>query len=451
MLCKILRKQAKLARFPGTISRKFASSDLTEQQQGGEVAQTQTTPATSSIEGGRRRMQELKDVAYMDYKEYPTHIPHWNPESPDYVASPREEELLKRQVDGYNDIIDNLKHCLQLQEELYQAVERMDRPYLTSGRAGLDKNVYDQVQDYSNSTGHNYQNPIDVQNDFLEDMGGNIHRYIRNEVWNYEPSKTPSNILKWQQEVDERPVNPHFNADKGYKFDVAIPFEDRHPHIADRLGRPYILGDPIDRLLRLEQDIYHPAYLDQPFVQTPPVDADADINFGEGEVVYENPNMGEWGSFWQSTFLATSFFQLCFIPYHYLVQNRFGLSHLKKGVDLPFFEGSYHMFDNYGLGCAIAPVIIYMHIKVCFDLIKQTTACFPIKMQYNQDQDILFLTVPGEFSNTEEVVVEMDHIELAPASIGIGNAYNVANMDDGYYFLTDLNSKKEFIVRMDDE
>jgi len=43
---------------------------------------------------------------------------------------------------------------------------------------------------------------------------------------------------------------------------VAVPQEEKYPYLADRLGHPEILGNPTERLLRLEGEIYHPNWLD---------------------------------------------------------------------------------------------------------------------------------------------------------------------------------------------
>lgn len=449
MLCKFLRKAPSKGKYSEIILRNFSSSEVAKNQSSSTIT-TSRGGVAHDIEIGRKMTSDIENSAYMEYKQYPLHISHWNPDSPDYVESPREEDFLRRQIDGFNDVIDNLKNCIKLQEELYDAVERMDRPYLTSGKPGLSKNVYAQVQDYSSPTGHNYMNPLDVEDRFLQDTGGNIHRYIRNAPFHVQ-TFTPSNILQWQQEVDERPVNDHYNADKGYKFDVAVPYEERHPHLADRLGRPYILGDPLDRLFRLEQDIYHPNYLDQPFVQTPPVDADADVNFSEGEVIYENVDTNEWANFWQRNILAFNFFNSIWVPYHFFVKNNFMLSHMKEGITLKFFETSSLYFDNYGISFYILPAIIYYFARYSFLSVKQLTSAFVCKMQYNQDKDILFLTIPGSLGETEEVVLEMDHVEIAPASFGIGNAFLSANQADGYYTITDLNQRTTYHVRKDAE
>ena len=56
-------------------------------------------------------------------------------------------------------------------------------------------------------------------------------------------------------------MNKKFHPDKGSKYDVEVPYEERTPFMADRLGHPEILGTPFERLMRLEADIYHPANL----------------------------------------------------------------------------------------------------------------------------------------------------------------------------------------------
>lgn len=57
-------------------------------------------------------------------------------------------------------------------------------------------------------------------------------------------------------------IKRDFHQDKGYKYDVPVPQEEKYPYLADRLGHPEILGNPTERLLRLEGEIYHPNWLD---------------------------------------------------------------------------------------------------------------------------------------------------------------------------------------------
>lgn len=48
----------------------------------------------------------------------------------------------------------------------------------------------------------------------------------------------------------------------GSKYDVEVPYNQRYPYLADRLGHPEYVATPYERLLRLEGDLYHPVYND---------------------------------------------------------------------------------------------------------------------------------------------------------------------------------------------
>ena len=119
---------------------------------------------------GREFIQYLKENAYVEYKEYPNHIGHWNPKSPEYIGSHREEHTLKSHIDGYNAMVDEFKSNVKLQEEVYDMLDTMDRPYL-KGTPGIDRNVYDELKDYSNPVGHNNYNPQDVMDNLYEANG----------------------------------------------------------------------------------------------------------------------------------------------------------------------------------------------------------------------------------------------------------------------------------------
>ena len=60
--------------------------------------------------------------------------------------------------------------------------------------------------------------------------------------------------------IEERPVNSHFHHDKGSKFDVLIPEEEKYEHVADRLGHPEIFLTPLETLLRSDRIIAHPGF-----------------------------------------------------------------------------------------------------------------------------------------------------------------------------------------------
>lgn len=47
----------------------------------------------------------VTDVAYLGYKKWPNHIPHWNPKDPNYVYSERDEINLKYAIDDHNYVV----------------------------------------------------------------------------------------------------------------------------------------------------------------------------------------------------------------------------------------------------------------------------------------------------------------------------------------------------------
>ena len=81
------------------------------------------------------------------------------------------------------------------------------------------------------------------------------------------------------------------------------------------------MGTPIERLFKLENDIYHPTYLDQPFVKLPNARPHESLNFEHGEIIYENTRVLEWVRFWQlSTFAGGAFFAV-FVPFNMIFKT----------------------------------------------------------------------------------------------------------------------------------
>lgn len=331
-----------------------------------ERAEQQPTDILSKVArdhaASRERMREIEEVAVVEYRKTPA-LGHWNKDSPEYVPAERDEEELQRANDGFNATIDNLKHSLKLQEELYRKIEAMDRPYLR-GTPGLNTNVFPgQVRDYSNPTGHNFTSIEEYEQSLLAEHA-NKHRFVNDIVFTNKFALEPSNIRQWQQEVDNRPVNPHFHKDKGFKWDVTTPYEQRYPHVADRLGYPEFLGDDVDRLFRLENEMVHPNYLDQPFVQTPPINADSSLDYGEGEVVYENPAILEWSKLCQVGAAGYLGFYAFWKPYHKLYATSIPSASTFEDFPIPFFEMNAYNFDNYGVGFVAIPMTIYLAVQV---------------------------------------------------------------------------------------
>lgn len=113
----------------------------------------------------------------------------------------------------------------------------------------------------------------------------------------------------------------HFNHGKGYKYDVPVKEADKYDYVSDRLGHQEFIGHPVDRLFRLEKDIYHPAYFDQPFVKMPGPNPSKSLNFEAGEVLYENTKVLEWLKFWQLTVFSSGAFFAVFVPFNMLFKT----------------------------------------------------------------------------------------------------------------------------------
>lgn len=305
----------------------------------------------------RAKIDQIRDTAVMEYKTMPNPS-HWNHQSLDYIESPREEASAQFEVDSFNALIDNLKKSIKFQEDIYDKIENMDRPYLR-GTPGLEQNVYPEVKDYAGPAGVSTKSWKEIEQAGLENFS-NRHRFINDAPFNPKWVNELSNMKQWQQEVENRPVNDHFHPDKGYKFDVFIPYEERHPHVADRLGYPEFLGNDIDRLLRMENEAYHPNFLDQPFVQTPPIHPDSTLNFGEGEVLYENPNASEWGKLTQAIGFGVLGFMGFWKPYHQILASPIPPPSIFEDIQIPYFDTNFYHFDNYMMTLAFVPPLAYL-------------------------------------------------------------------------------------------
>lgn len=293
-----------------------------------------------------KRGGKAEDFVSFEYKEYPYHIDHWNPESPNYIESPREEHKLKNQIKDHNDMLDQFKRDLKLQIQVMETIQTLDRPYLKEGTPGIDKNVYNEVKDYRD------QKELDIS---LVEGVNEAHKILQNEKMFINnspfPAKVPktSNIEEIEKLAENAPVTDKFHHDKGYKFDVEVPYDERYPHVADRLGHPEIFLNPLESLLRVETDLAHPANLDQPFIQTPKGEPNADLDFSAGEVIYEHPNVQEWTKLaFLSTNILVGYFGVVY-PFTTIFNSSTPLPFAQEEVNMPPFKMMFTNFDYYGV------------------------------------------------------------------------------------------------------
>lgn len=271
---------------------------------------------------------------------------HNDPHSPEYIHSERDEYHDLVRIKAYNRIIDRLKSDIQMQADVYDIIENLDRNY-RRGIPGVTRNISGGVRDYFPPEDLGFKTVREKDDEkFFDEKYNNVDRW-RNEAVFYPKFAPIESDLQWQHEYENRPVTRHFHPDKGYKYDVAVPWEQRHPHVADRMGYPEILGTPFERLMRLEGEIYHPTYLDQPFVQIPFSDPHPSLNFEEGEVVYENAQLLEWAKFWNLTGLSIYAFAALFVPYNLLYKTHLPLPSAFDNLFTPYYHNTMFFFDGW--------------------------------------------------------------------------------------------------------
>lgn len=81
----------------------------------------------------------LEENVLINYKTYPA-LPHQDPHSHEYIASELDEYHDRTEVQEYNRVIDEFKHDLALQRQVWNAIANLDRPY-KKGIPGIDTNL----------------------------------------------------------------------------------------------------------------------------------------------------------------------------------------------------------------------------------------------------------------------------------------------------------------------
>lgn len=322
----------------------------------------------------------LEDNVFINYKTYPA-LPHQDSHSPEYVASELDEYHDKTEVQEYNRVIDEFKHDLAVQRQVWNAIANLDRPY-KRGIPGIDTNI-----DPNGPATPDLPNLGFPRREVTKEVSWtfqNEDRFIANTPWNEKPQF--KHIIEWERERLNRPVTRDYNHGKGYKYDVAVKPEEKYEYVADRLGHPEFFGTPVDRLFKLEKDIYHPTYLDQPFVKMPTQYPSESLNFEQGEVVYENTRVLEWiRAFQLGNIAALSYFGI-FIPLNMAFKTNLVVD---KADEL--WLGQLHLWsathvDVARLFTPISTLGVFYLISATMKLITQVGGQYALKVSYSKDK-----------------------------------------------------------------
>lgn len=217
-----------------------------------------------------------------------------------------------------------------------------------------------------------------------------------------------------------------------------VPFEDRIPHLADRLGKYSEMGSKntvINDWLQLKSDQSNPVFHSF-FVQEPSKNPDPDVNFEKGEIIYDNPHAWKGGSLIKQTGL-TSLLYVLYHAGHTLVTNRTVYPVYTEAGDHRadgFSESNYYGFavysasnsdwhdietlSNVGFIAPLAPLCMLSFVW----LLKCSTEGIVTKMQFNKNRDLVFVTKVGGtfFAKEIEEVYETTHLQVLPPSVETG-------------------------------
>jgi len=204
----------------------------------------------------------------------------------------------------------------------------------------------------------------------------------------------------------------------------------KFPHVADRLGYPIMEEAPIERIFGLERGPAHPGYQFQPFVQTPSMNPDENLDFRLGETIYENRGVLEWTRFWKTGMLATLGLSPGFyifeiyaadgVPSLQWLADKWGWWDIPRQFqdgsnwnveEIRYCDDHDYMNMQYGGKRAFARPLHTMYVFQLYWLLKMANFQYVSKMVYNKEKDLVFVYKPTGFWNEQEFVYEMHHLE----------------------------------------
>lgn len=162
--------------------------------------------------------------------------------------------------------------------------------------------------------------------------------------------------------------------------------EEKFEYVADRLGHPEFVGHPIEWLLRLENDIFHPTYLDQPFVKTPSPKPHESLNFEQGEVLYENTRVMEWVKFWQMTAVTIGAFGGMYVPYCMAFKTNLVTDAADELLQMQYHLVTPSTIDIMRLSIPIVAGASYYVVHALINYTNHFLSDYVAKMSYSKDK-----------------------------------------------------------------
>lgn len=292
--------------------------------------------------------------------------------------------------------------------------------------------------------------------------------HLNNRFFEYyhrwrEPTRTwfsQTQELNFQDAKRNAPSTSHYDHGRGTKYDVEWTDSQKFPHVANRLGYPILKEEPIERILGLERAPAHPQYQNQPFVQTPSMSPHEDLNFKQGEVIYENRGVLEWTRFWKCMtaivfgaspgFYVFEMYAGDGLPSTDWIANNWNWWNIPKqfqdgsgwGVEeYRYCDDREYMNFQYSGKRLIARPMHAAYMCQVLILLQHMNLDYVSKMVYNKDKDLVFVYKPTGFWNEQEYVYEVHHLEqMVPYAVTAVKNMSMQR-DDGIITVYDMDKK----------
>lgn len=160
------------------------------------------------------------------------------------------------------------------------------------------------------------------------------------------------------------------------------------------MGHPEFLGTPVDRLFRLENDIFHPVYLDQPFVQTPNAKPSSSLNFEQGEVLYENTRVLEWIRFIQLTGFTAGAYIALYVPFSLGFKTNLVTDAADELIQAQYHLCSPTTVDILRLSIPVGMGAIAYTVYGLLNYTNSITSQYVVKMSYSKDK-VFYSVIEG--------------------------------------------------------
>lgn len=240
--------------------------------------------------------------------------------------------------------------------------------------------------------------------------------------------------------------------------------------MADRLGWQNLSETPLDKNPFFERILSNPLYQWQPFVQTPSLNPDENLNLEIGETIYEDKWAYEWSIFYKLLFILplVCIYVMIFQFYDQGIIASFNFTRRFGAMPVVFNEVSniydeerVQKFHNWGkdlwtyqhwIRRLLMYPVVFLVTAFYVMMIRKIGSQTVIKAAFNRDKDVVFYWTSGML--TKEVnVTELHFLEktMTPYVLTWKHYGELNGNRNSYIFMKDLRKFKSYYYFKADE